>query len=332
MTVVIERSDRPPHVPPGPRPGSAAAARRHHRHERRGARHRADAADPTPTLGYQVVGLLECGDTTLGVVTPVPVLGNWSDALEIVQSVDVTGVIIATSAIDIPVANRLARELIELGYHVELTSGLVDISADRLSPGRSVAGRSCTSSRSGCSGWRAVAKRLFDIVVAAGLLVFGCAGAVARPRSSSSSTRRARCSSPGAGRQGRQAVPGPQVPHDGRPTPSSMLDVLREQSEVDGPLFKMRDDPRVTRVGALPAQVVDRRAPAAVERARRRDERRRSPSRAPERDVGVGRRPAEPVAGQARHHRHVAGQRAQHRRRSTTTSATTSTTSTTGRC
>src|SRR5262249_17780445 len=29
----------------------------------------------------------------------------------------------------------------------------------------------------------------------------------------------------------------------------AMLDLLRESSEVDGPLFKMRDDPRVTRVG-----------------------------------------------------------------------------------
>jgi lipopolysaccharide/colanic/teichoic acid biosynthesis glycosyltransferase len=30
-----------------------------------------------------------------------------------------------------------------------------------------------------------------------------------------------------------------------------MLDELRDQSEVDGPLFKMRNDPRVTRVGRI---------------------------------------------------------------------------------
>ena len=38
------------------------------------------------------------------------------------------------------------------------------------------------------------------------------------------------------------------------------LELLRDQSEVDGPLFKMRDDPRVTRVGPLSAQGLDRRA------------------------------------------------------------------------
>ena len=31
-----------------------------------------------------------------------------------------------------------------------------------------------------------------------------------------------------------------------------LLDGLREQNEADGPLFKLRLDPRVTRVGAIP--------------------------------------------------------------------------------
>jgi FlaA1/EpsC-like NDP-sugar epimerase len=82
-------------------------------------------------LGYHVVGLVECGGPN-GVVAPVPVLGNWRDTVDILRSLDANGVIIATSAIEEPAANRLARELMECGYHVEITSGLVDISADRL--------------------------------------------------------------------------------------------------------------------------------------------------------------------------------------------------------
>ena len=31
----------------------------------------------------------------------------------------------------------------------------------------------------------------------------------------------------------------------------AQLELLRDSSEVDGPLFKIRDDPRVTRVGRL---------------------------------------------------------------------------------
>ena len=45
----------------------------------------------SPELGYEVVGLLDC-DTAYGVVAPVPVLGQWSDAVEIMQEVDATGV------------------------------------------------------------------------------------------------------------------------------------------------------------------------------------------------------------------------------------------------
>lgn len=86
-------------------------------------------------LGYNVLGVLECEGIdhhAMGVRSPIPMLGNCRDTLDIVKSLDVSGVIIATSAVDVPTANRLARALLELEYHVELTSGLVDIPADRL--------------------------------------------------------------------------------------------------------------------------------------------------------------------------------------------------------
>ena len=42
---------------------------------------------------------------------------------------------------------------------------------------------------------------------------------------------------------------------------------LESLNEATGPLFKIRDDPRLTRVGALPAPLLARRAAAAVQRA-----------------------------------------------------------------
>jgi exopolysaccharide biosynthesis polyprenyl glycosylphosphotransferase len=200
-------------------------------------------------LGYEVLGLLECGDA-IPPISPVPVLGSWEEAPEIVQDLDATGVIIATSAIDTPVANRLARELIEMGCHVELTSGLVDISADRLlarplgrravmyiEPVRRV-------------GWRAVTKRMFDLALAGGGLFFTAPILVTAAILIKLDSR------------GPVFFSQVRVGKDGKlfrvrklrtmvVDAERQLDALREQSEVDGPLFKMHDDPRVTRIGRL---------------------------------------------------------------------------------
>ncbi len=52
---------------------------------------------------------------------------------------------------------------------------------------------------------------------------------------------------------------------------------LTAQNEVAGPMFKMKNDPRVTRIGNAAAPDQPRRAPAAVERAEGRDEPGRTP-------------------------------------------------------
>jgi exopolysaccharide biosynthesis polyprenyl glycosylphosphotransferase len=208
-----------------------------------------DMLQSSPELGYEVVGLLDC-DTAYGVVPPVPVLGRWSDAIEIVQEVDATGVIIAASAMDVPLANRLARELMERGYHVELTSGLVDISANRL-VARPLGRRPVLHVEPVHRfGWRGVAKRVFDTVIAAAGLVLVSpillAAAIA-----------IKLDSPGPVFF-RQDRIGKNGKHFGVLKLRTMLTdaerslaALKSQSEVDGPLFKMRNDPRVTRVGRV---------------------------------------------------------------------------------
>jgi exopolysaccharide biosynthesis polyprenyl glycosylphosphotransferase len=203
----------------------------------------------SPELGYEVVGLLDC-ETAYGVIPPVPVLGQWSDAIEIVQEVHATGVIIAASAMDVPLANHLARELMERGYHVELTSGLVDISASRL-VARPLGRRPVLHVEPVHRfGWRGVAKRAFDIATAAAGLVLVSpillAAAIA-----------IKLDSPGpvffrqqrVGKNGK--LFGVLKLRTMQVDAERTLAALKSQSEVDGPLFKMRNDPRVTRVGRV---------------------------------------------------------------------------------
>ena len=52
----------------------------------------------------------------------------------------------------------------------------------------------------------------------------------------------------------------------------------RRTNEASGPLFKIKDDPRVTRVGRIHAALLDRRAAPGAERPARRDVARRPPS------------------------------------------------------
>jgi len=202
-------------------------------------------------LGYRVVGLLTGGETTNAFLPPtVGVLGDCGDAVSILRDVGATGAIVTTSAIEEAAANRLARDLTDAGFHVEITSGLVDISADRLLAhplGRRPVLYVEPVHR---VGWRAAAKRLFDLMVAGTLLVLSspvlaiCAVLIKIDS------------------RGPVFFSQVRVGKDGRlfrfwklrtmvPEAEHMLDSLRDRNEMDGPLFKMRNDPRVTRVGSF---------------------------------------------------------------------------------
>ena len=107
-------------------------------------------------------------------------------------------------------------------------------------------------------------------------------------------------------------------------------DSLRSLNEVGDGMFKLTADPRVTRVGQLPAPDLARRAAAAVQRAARRDEPRR-PAPAGHRRGRAGPRPGpQPPAPHPGHDRPVAGAR-RPASRCTRWSGSTTSTSPTGR-
>ena len=87
------------------------------------------------------------------------------------------------------------------------------------------------------------------------------------------------------------------------------LPALMAQNEGAGPLFKMRDDPRVTKVGKFIRRYSVDELPQFINVLRGRDERRGPAAAAAQRD-GPVRRPRAPAhAGQAGAHRPVADQR-----------------------
>ena len=85
---------------------------------------------------------------------------------EVLEATGATGVLISLSSVESEVVNRLTRELTDGGYHVALSSGLRDIDVVRFRA-QDLGGRTLIYvEQIQRGGWRAVAKRVFDITVA----------------------------------------------------------------------------------------------------------------------------------------------------------------------
>ncbi|MDH5238266.1 MAG: sugar transferase, partial [Acidimicrobiia bacterium] len=200
--------------------------------------------------GYRVAGFVEDYLDPDSGHTEAELLGDPERTVEVVRDTDSVGVIIAATAIDVGTSNRLIRTLTENGIHVELSSTLCDIAADRLTIrplGRFPMVYIEPIRR---HGWRAVAKRVFDLSTAALLLL------VTLPIQALAMLA-IKLNSPGpvffkqqrVGRDGdlfwvyklRTMVVGAE----------DLLENVRHLNEANGPLFKIKDDPRITSVGHL---------------------------------------------------------------------------------
>ncbi len=200
-------------------------------------------------LGYRVLGFVDDDPATDPEPVPgVPLLGTVADAGEILRSRPGASVIVAASAIESSTTNRLARDLLDRGVHVELSSTLRDIASQRLVVrplGRFPVVYVEPVQR---DGWRRTAKRCFDLVLAIATIVATSPLMLAAMIA-------IRIDSPGpilfrqvrVGRNGRpfQVLKLRTMVQDAEARRDELLAV----NEADGPLFKMRDDPRVTRVG-----------------------------------------------------------------------------------
>jgi exopolysaccharide biosynthesis polyprenyl glycosylphosphotransferase len=205
--------------------------------------------DQYPALGYKFVGYVNI-ERSVRHARPDEVLGHVGDILEVVRRKNVASVMIAASAIDVRMTNPLVRQLLNAGIHTELSPTLPDIAVERLT--MRPLGRFPVMYLEPFhqSGWRSVAKRVFDLFGSlTGLLVLSL------PLSLVAVLIKVDSKGPVFYRQRR-------VGKNGRlfdvikfrtmvPDAHARRHELTSMNEADGPLFKIRNDPRVTRMGRL---------------------------------------------------------------------------------
>jgi exopolysaccharide biosynthesis polyprenyl glycosylphosphotransferase len=201
-----------------------------------------------PALGYEVIGFV--GPDELGERGGVAVLGEIEDLPRILGEYDANGVVVSLASVNQDAVNALTRRLTDDGFHVALSSSLRDIDLSRLRP-QQLDGRTMIYVEPVIrTGWRAVAKRVFDLTVGSFIFVVTLPVLLAAMVA-------IKIDSPGpvlfrqtrVGRNGRPFVITKlrTMVVDAEERKAELLD----QNEVDGPLFKIALDPRVTRVGRI---------------------------------------------------------------------------------
>jgi exopolysaccharide biosynthesis polyprenyl glycosylphosphotransferase len=167
-----------------------------------------------------------------------------------VERTGATGVIIAATAMDLGTSNKLIRELVDRGIHVELSSTLRDIAAHRLTVrplGRFPVVYVEPVQR---GGWRMLAKRALDVSLASlALLIASPVIAIVALLIKREDGGPILFKQERIGRNG--------VPFKCWKFRTMCIDAeaklaaLLAQNERNGPLFKMENDPRITKVGGV---------------------------------------------------------------------------------
>ena len=201
-----------------------------------------------PKLGYEVVGFI--GDDDIGERAGVSVLGTVDELPEILVEQSVVGVVISLSSIGTEAVNLLTRRLTDDGYHVALSSCLTDIDVTRLRP-QELDGRTMIYVEPVVrDGWRAVAKRLFDVVTAASILLLSAPIWLLSMLAIKLHDR-----GPVFFRQERVGLNGDTFTMTKLRTMDTDAEdrkaELASLNEADGPMFKMEHDPRITTVGRV---------------------------------------------------------------------------------
>ncbi|HEX2038388.1 MAG TPA: sugar transferase [Acidimicrobiales bacterium] len=203
-----------------------------------------------PALGYRLAAFVGDAPPPDAGFDGTPVVPRHGKVVEGLQLVGAEGVVVATTDVDPATCNRLVRRLGDAGIHVELSTGLADVDSRRLTV-RPLGRFTVVAVDPVARGGRPVAaKRAFDLVVAGAVLVAVAPLLVLVALA-------VKLDSPGpvlyrqerVGRRGRRftMLKFRSMVADAEAQQAA----LAAANEADGPLFKVRHDPRVTRVGRV---------------------------------------------------------------------------------
>lgn len=207
--------------------------------------------DDKPSLGYRVLGFVTDGDfDSLAPKVSERTLGTVDETLDVVRLTDADAVVVATTAISVHESNRLVRQLNDAGIEVELTTSLFRFASERLTVG-SVSGWPVMSVQPVLlRGWRSAVKRAIDVLIASIVLLVASIPMLVTAAA-------VRLTSPGPilfrqTRVGQRGEPFEVLKFRTMVVNAEELLIeLRDQNEADGPLFKMANDPRITRIGGF---------------------------------------------------------------------------------
>ncbi len=178
----------------------------------------------------------------------VPVLGTARDLVKVATEMRIDTVIIASSAFDHDVLARMIAEVRTLDADIHISSGLFEVLTSRVIVSEVAGVPLITVKGLSLSPGNLMVKRVFDLVV-------GGAGIVVGLPIWLLIVLAIKLSSPGPvfysqTRVGRDGVNFPMFKFRSMYTDADKrLADLVEVNEASGPLFKMRDDPRVTSAG-----------------------------------------------------------------------------------
>ncbi|CAN5895301.1 hypothetical protein BH23ACT10_BH23ACT10_06940 [soil metagenome] len=204
--------------------------------------------DDHPESGFDVVGLLS--DSPPPAELQIPWIGSLAFTTEALRRTGATGALVVGSALSSIDLNAVTRRLLQVRAHVHLASGLRGIAHGRIRVMPLAFEPLMYVEPAGFSRMQLVVKRTVDIVVASVI------GTLALPVLALAAIAiKLDDGGPLVFRQRR-------VGKDGRsftlfklrtmvPSAEEQLASLRELNGRAGPLFKMRLDPRVTRVGRV---------------------------------------------------------------------------------
>lgn len=199
--------------------------------------------------GYSIIGVTMIEPDTDGpTVAGLPIVGYVDTLCDAIARLSIDTVVIATSGVDPAHTTRLMRLLADTGVHIELSFAVRDVAHDRLvvtERGRLAVAHVLPPIR---GGWRAAAKRTFDVAFAGGAMLVAAPFLVLIAVAIKLDSR-----GPVFFRQQRVGRNGDQFAMLKLRTMVSNAEELKSElasrNEASGPLFKMRDDPRTTRVG-----------------------------------------------------------------------------------